>query len=54
MPRWLYASALVIYLSGLFGFGLYQQFAGGEVEVGEAIAYGARWPVLVLRALNAI
>ena len=54
MPRWLYASALIVYLTGLFGFGLYQHVTGAELEVGEAMAYGARWPLLMLDAFNVI
>ena len=54
MPRWLYASAVVVYLTGLFGFGLYHQVSGSDLAVGDAMVYGARWPVLILQALNVI
>ena len=54
MPRWLYASALVVYLTGLFGFGLYHQVTGAELAIGDAMAYGARWPLFILEALHVI
>jgi len=54
MSRWFYGSAVVIYLAGLFGLGLSEQLLRAELGVADAMAYGAGWPVLVLRALDVI
>lgn len=52
MPRWLLGGALVIYLAGLFGFGLSRHFAQAEQDVMAAMAYGAGWPGHILQALG--
>ncbi len=52
MPRWLYGTAIVVYLAGTFGFGLARQISGIELDVAEAMAYGASWPLVTLRLLD--
>ncbi len=52
MPRWLYGTVIVVYLAGTFGFGLARQISGIELDVAEAMAYGASWPLVTLRLLD--
>ena len=52
MPRWLYGTAVVVYLAGTFGFGLARQFVGPELDLAGVMAYGASWPIIMLRLLN--
>ena len=43
--------AAVLYLAGLFGFGLYSVTGLANPSVLGAFAYGARWPLLVLQMI---
>lgn len=52
MPRLFLGGLTVIYLAGLFGFGLSRHFAEFKPPLGETLAYGAEWPIIVLRALG--
>lgn len=52
MPRWLVGGTLIVYLAGMFGFGLSYHFTEAEVSVLNAIGYGAGWPIVLLRALG--
>lgn len=54
MPRWLYGTAIVVYLAGTFGFGLARQISGIELDIAEAMAYGASWPLVVLQLLGIV
>ncbi|MFQ5466804.1 MAG: hypothetical protein ACE5DS_01605 [Kiloniellaceae bacterium] len=54
MPRRWFGGASVIYLVGLFGFGLSRYFANFTPQLGDALAYGAGWPLIILRALGLI
>ncbi len=54
MPKWIYGTILVIYLAGLFGFGLAAQISGSESDVAGAMSYGAAWPWIVLRLLEIV
>jgi len=51
--RW-FGGASVIYLVGLFGFGLSRYFANLTPHMGDALAYGAGWPLIILRSLDLI
>ena len=54
MPRWLYSTVIVVYLAGTFGFGLARQVSGTELDIVDAMTYGASWPVVTLRLLNVL
>ena len=41
----------VLYLAGLFGFGLYSIMGLANPSVLGALAYGAQWPALVFQML---
>jgi len=54
MMKQLLGGVLIIYLAGLFGFGLVDMVTHAEPDVAAALAYGARWPGAVLRAFGVI
>ncbi len=41
----------ILYLAGLFGFGLYSITGLATPSVLGALAYGVQWPVLVLQMI---
>lgn len=53
MPRWLYGGLIVIYLGGLFVFGLVHHLAQVEPNALDSIAFGARWPLFIWHSLTA-
>lgn len=54
MPRWIYGSVLIVYLAGTFGFGLAHQISGENLDVAEAMSYGAAWPWIMMHMLELI
>lgn len=52
MPKWLVNGTAIVYLAGVFGFGLSYHFTQAEESVLNAIGYGTGWPFVLLRALG--
>jgi hypothetical protein len=45
------STLMILYLAGLFGFGLYSVMGLANPSVLSALEYGAQWPVLVLQMM---
>ena len=43
--------AAIVYLSGLFGFGLYDLVARANWDLFDALGYGAQWPITVFQLI---
>ena len=45
------AVAAIVYLTGLFGFGLYDLVARANWDVWDALKYGAQWPIKLIEMI---